>query len=64
MKPTIRLPNDLDPKTRTYDPDDLTSDVPPPQPNTPEWREAGRRVEDAAGAHRSGDRPMLEHEWL
>jgi hypothetical protein len=64
MKPTITLPNDLDPKTRTYDPDDLTSDALPPQPNTPESHAAARQVAEAAGAHRSGDRPSLEDDGL
>jgi hypothetical protein len=64
MKPTIKLPNDLDPKTRTYDPDDLTRDTPPPQPNTPEAHAALRQVIDAAGAHRSGDLPSLERDGL
>ena len=64
MKPTIKLPNDLDPKTRTYDPDDLTSDVPPPQPNTPESYAAAQQLNDAAGSHRSGDRPSFEDDAL
>jgi len=62
MKPTITLPNDLDPKTRTYDPDDLTREAPPPQPNTPEARAATRQWEDAAGPHRSGDSLSFEHD--